>query len=81
MAPPLTDTRVLDLSTGAVGGVATMVLADFGAEVVVSRDSLARAKSRSLTRDHLRALNESVTFRYDRTDLCTCSRSAWLMLV
>ena len=34
MAPPLTDTRVLDLSTGAVGGVATMVLADFGAEVV-----------------------------------------------
>ncbi len=34
MAPPLTDTRVLDLSTGSVGGVATMVLADFGAEVV-----------------------------------------------
>lgn len=34
MAPPLTDTRVLDLSSGAVGGVATMVLADFGAEVV-----------------------------------------------
>ncbi len=34
MAPPLTDTRVLDLSSGSVGGVATMVLADFGAEVV-----------------------------------------------
>ncbi len=34
MAPPLTDTRVLDLSTGAVGGIATMILADFGAEVV-----------------------------------------------
>ena len=34
MAPPLTDTRVLDLSTGSVGGIATMVLADFGAEVV-----------------------------------------------
>ena len=34
MAPPLTDTRVLDLSSGAVGGIATMVLADFGAEVV-----------------------------------------------
>ena len=34
MAPPLTDVRVLDLSTGPVGGVATMVLADFGAEVV-----------------------------------------------
>ncbi len=34
MAPPLTDTRVLDLSSGSVGGIATMVLADFGAEVV-----------------------------------------------
>ena len=34
MAPPLTDTRVLDLSTGPVGGIATMILADFGAEVV-----------------------------------------------
>ncbi len=34
MAPPLTDTRVLDLSAGSVGGIATMVLADFGAEVV-----------------------------------------------
>ena len=34
MHPPLTDTRVLDLSSGAVGGVATMVLADFGAEVI-----------------------------------------------
>lgn len=34
MAPPLIDTRVLDLSTGSVGGIATMVLADFGAEVV-----------------------------------------------
>lgn len=34
MAPPLIDTRVLDLSTGPVGGIATMVLADFGAEVV-----------------------------------------------
>ncbi|MCY3587169.1 MAG: CoA transferase, partial [Chloroflexi bacterium] len=34
MPPPLIDTRVLDLSTGSVGGIATMVLADFGAEVV-----------------------------------------------
>ncbi len=34
MPPPLTDTRVLDLSMGPVGGMATMVLADFGAEVV-----------------------------------------------
>lgn len=34
MASPLSGTRVLDLSTGAVGGIATMVLADFGAEVV-----------------------------------------------
>ena len=34
MPPPLTDTRVLDLSSGPVGGIATMILADFGAEVV-----------------------------------------------
>ncbi len=34
MLPPLTDIRVLDLSAGPVGGVATMVLADFGAEVI-----------------------------------------------
>jgi len=34
MPPPLIDTRVLDLSTGPVGGIVTMVLADFGAEVV-----------------------------------------------
>ena len=34
MPTPLTDVRVLDLSTGAVGGMATMILADFGAEVV-----------------------------------------------
>ncbi len=34
MPPPLTDIRVLDLSVGPVGGVATMVLADFGAEVI-----------------------------------------------
>ena len=34
MPSPLTDTRVLDLSTGSVGGIATMILADFGAEVV-----------------------------------------------
>ena len=30
----LADLRVLDLSTGPVGGFATMVLADFGADVV-----------------------------------------------
>lgn len=34
MTSTLTDIRVLDLSSGAVGGIATMVLADFGAEVV-----------------------------------------------
>ncbi len=34
MTPPLTDIRVLDLSSGSVGGVATMILADFGALVV-----------------------------------------------
>ena len=34
MAPPLNDLRVLDLSIGPVGGIATMVLGDFGAEVV-----------------------------------------------
>ena len=34
MTAPLDGIRVLDLSSGPVGGVATMVLADFGAEVV-----------------------------------------------
>jgi crotonobetainyl-CoA:carnitine CoA-transferase CaiB-like acyl-CoA transferase len=31
---PLTDIRVIDLSNGPVGGMATMVLADFGADVI-----------------------------------------------
>jgi crotonobetainyl-CoA:carnitine CoA-transferase CaiB-like acyl-CoA transferase len=31
---PLEDIRVVDLTTGPVGGIATMVLADFGADVV-----------------------------------------------
>src|SRR5207302_5232619 len=34
MATPLAGLRVLDLSQGPVGGAATMVLADFGAEVL-----------------------------------------------
>lgn len=34
MAGPLDDLRVIDLSNGPVGGMATMVLGDFGAEVV-----------------------------------------------
>jgi crotonobetainyl-CoA:carnitine CoA-transferase CaiB-like acyl-CoA transferase len=34
MKPPLSDLRVLDLSLGPVAGVATMVLSDFGAEVI-----------------------------------------------
>jgi crotonobetainyl-CoA:carnitine CoA-transferase CaiB-like acyl-CoA transferase len=34
MAAPLDGLRVLDLSLGPVGGMATMVLADFGADVV-----------------------------------------------
>ena len=34
MPPPLNDLRVLDLSIGPVGGMATMMLADFGADVV-----------------------------------------------
>lgn len=34
MASVLQDVRVLDLSSGPVGGAATMILADFGAEVV-----------------------------------------------
>ena len=34
MAPPLNDLRVLDISIGPVGGMATMMLADFGADVV-----------------------------------------------
>ena len=34
MAQPLNDLRVLDLSIGPVGGMATMLLADFGADVV-----------------------------------------------
>ncbi|MDA0365571.1 MAG: CoA transferase [Chloroflexi bacterium] len=31
---PLTDIRVIDLSSGPVGGMATMVLGDFGADVI-----------------------------------------------
>lgn len=34
MTAVLSDIRVLDLSSGPVGGIATMILADFGAEVV-----------------------------------------------
>ncbi len=34
MAGPLDDLRVVDLSNGPVGGIATMILGDFGAEVV-----------------------------------------------
>ena len=34
MTQVLTDTRILDLSTGSVGGIATMILSDFGADVV-----------------------------------------------
>jgi crotonobetainyl-CoA:carnitine CoA-transferase CaiB-like acyl-CoA transferase len=34
MEPALDDLRVLDLSSGPAGGVATMVLADFGADVL-----------------------------------------------
>ena len=31
---PLSELRILDLTTGPVGGIATMVLADFGADVI-----------------------------------------------
>ncbi|MEI7926410.1 MAG: CoA transferase, partial [Chloroflexota bacterium] len=34
MPRPLDGLRVIDLTSGPVGGVATMVLADFGADVV-----------------------------------------------
>jgi crotonobetainyl-CoA:carnitine CoA-transferase CaiB-like acyl-CoA transferase len=34
MAPPCAGLRVLDLSRGPVGGIATTVLCDFGAEVI-----------------------------------------------
>ncbi len=34
MAGPLSGLRVIDLSSGPVGGMATMILADFGADVV-----------------------------------------------
>ena len=34
MAGPLDDLRVIDLSSGPAGGMATMVLADFGADVI-----------------------------------------------
>ena len=34
MAAPLDDLRVIDLSSGPAGGMATMVLADFGADVI-----------------------------------------------
>ncbi|MSQ29408.1 MAG: CoA transferase [Dehalococcoidia bacterium] len=34
MAGPLDNIRVIDLTSGPVGGIATMVLADFGADVI-----------------------------------------------
>ena len=34
MAGPLSDIRVIDLTNGPVGGIATMILADFGADVI-----------------------------------------------
>ena len=34
MKPPCSELRILDLSTGPAGGMATMVLADFGADVI-----------------------------------------------
>src|SRR5438874_12368186 len=34
MAHVLQDVRVVDVTTGPVGGMATMILADFGADVV-----------------------------------------------
>ena len=34
MAGPCDDLRIIDLSSGPVGGIATMVLADFGADVI-----------------------------------------------
>ena len=38
MELPLKHLRVLDLSSGPVGGMATMALADFGADVIKSND-------------------------------------------
>ena len=34
VAGPLSDIRVIDLTNGPVGGIATMILADFGADVI-----------------------------------------------
>ena len=34
MTKPCDDIRVIDLSSGRQGGITTMVLADFGAEVI-----------------------------------------------
>ena len=35
MVRPLEDVRILDLTSGPAGGIATMILADFGAEVLM----------------------------------------------
>ncbi len=39
MTGPLDDLRVIDLSSGQAGAVATMVFADFGADVVMVEPS------------------------------------------
>ena len=48
MTTPLTGLRILDLSRGPAAGLATMILADFGAEVLsVSRPGMTDPLSQS----------------------------------
>lgn len=60
MARALEDVRVLDLTTGPAGGLATMILADFGADVLVierpSGDPLAALPAAPMWRRGKRTL-------------------------
>ena len=80
MATPLQDLRVLDLSSGPVGGIATMVLSDFGAEVVKLErpggDPLRSLAAAPMWLRGKRSLEADLTSAAGRARLLELSRAA-----